>query len=105
MPRKPKYVKPDDFDCILGGVTWRIKFVRRCQIFDRAYGSCNWNRKLIRIAYDVPDKEYADTLLHEMRHALTLADYVNEDWITQTSTEMAEALVKAGIGRKAYPSQ
>lgn len=101
MPRKPKYTKPGDFDCVLGGVKWRVKFIRRCEFRDGSYGSCNWNRKLIRIAYDVDDKTLIDVLTHEMRHSLTYADYVNEDWITQTSTEIAEAMTKAGIGRKA----
>jgi hypothetical protein len=90
--------KPSDFHCILGGERWHVTFVRRRDMPDTRRGDCNWDKRLIRVRYDVGERTYIDTLIHELRHALSPCDYCAEEWITQTSTELANAILAAGVG-------
>jgi hypothetical protein len=92
--------KPKAFYATLGGERWLITFVRRSQMPDERWGDCDWHAKLIRVRYDLSEKNYIDTLIHELRHALSPCDYCAEEWITQTSTEIASAVIAAGVGRK-----
>jgi hypothetical protein len=95
-----RHPRPDDFTTSLGGNLWSVKFVRRCDIPKDRLGDCNWDRKRIRVRFDLDEQMFIDVLIHELRHALSLQDYHSEDWVEFTSTELAEAISKAGIGRK-----
>jgi hypothetical protein len=99
MPPR-RYPRPDDFEATLGGVQWKVKFVRRCDIQPDRLGDCDWEKKRIRVRFDLEEQVYIDTLIHELRHALSLQDYSAEEWVTMTSTELTQAILKAGIGRK-----
>ena len=88
--------RPRDFDCTLGGREWRIRFVTRRKL-PKLLGTCDWDRREILVRYDQPDADFIDTLLHEMQHALSEMHYAAEDWIEQTSTELATGLLRAGV--------
>lgn len=94
--------RPSDFECVLGGVVWSIYFVRRghAKLQGKNFGICFWHEKKIFVRYDVCEKTFVDTLLHEMQHALSMMHYEAETWITQTSTEIAAGLIAAGVGVK-----
>ena len=90
--------RPADFDCTLAGQVWRVHFVRRNHPkVGKNYGMCYWDDRDIFVRYDVSEKSFIDTLIHELRHGLSRADFCAEEWITDTSTEIAVALIKAGI--------
>jgi hypothetical protein len=95
-----RFHRPEDFTAKLGDADWQIKFVRRCDIQKDRLGDCNWDKKLIRVRFDLEEDAYVDTLLHELQHALSLRDYHSEEWVTMTSTEIATVMLRAGIGRK-----
>lgn len=95
-----RYPRPDDFKTTLGGEAWDVRFVRRCDIPKDRLGDCNWDRKRIRVRFDLDEQMFMDVFVHECRHAMSLQDYHSEEWVELTSSELAEALKKAGIGRK-----
>lgn len=99
MPPR-RFPRPDDFTTELGGVPWRVKFVRRCDIQKDRFGDCHWGRKVIRVRFDLDEQMFMDVFVHECRHAMSLQDYHSEEWVELTSTELADAMCKAGIGRK-----
>ena len=90
--------RPKNFTCQLGGVMWRVYFVRRGHPqVDGAWGTCHWDEREIYVRYDQTERRFIDTLLHELRHALSPCDYCAEEWITTTSTEIAMAMMAAGV--------
>lgn len=90
--------KPQDFSTKLGGRTWKIFFVRKHHKRLRGgYGICYREDREIYVRYDVSQKNFLDTLLHECQHALTDMHFSAEEWVTQTSTELAVALIAAGF--------
>ena len=92
--------KPKAFYATLGGERWLVTFVRRRDMPDTRWGDCDWEKRLIRVRYDLSERNYMDVLIHELRHALSPCDYCAEAWITQTSTELANAVLASGIGVK-----
>lgn len=98
MPRKPKYVKPDDFDCLLGGVKWRIRFVRRGHPkVPECWGMCYWDDREICVRYDLSPETVKMVLVHELLHGTCRLLFVAEEWVDHTATELAEGLTKAGF--------
>lgn len=90
--------KPDDFRTKLGGKTWSIYFVRKSHKRLRGnYGICYRDSREIYVRYDVSQKNFIDTLIHECQHALSDMHFSAEEWVTQTSTELAVALLAAGV--------
>lgn len=61
---------------------------------------CYWTEKEIYVRYDLSEKNYIDVLAHELLHANCHLTFVAEEWVTYTATEMATAMLQAGIGRK-----
>ncbi len=97
--------KPEAFDCVLAGQTWHVEFrnyrqMQRDPLTRGNWGICDWDSKRIFVRYDLSERNFVDTLLHELRHSLSHQDYCAEDWIAQTSTEIAKAMEIAGVGRK-----
>jgi hypothetical protein len=90
--------RPKDFETVLGGKPWKVCFVRRGHPkVPKAYGYCYWNDQEIYVRYDVCEKSFLDTLIHEMQHALSLMHLSAEAWVTQTSSEITVGLIKAGF--------
>lgn len=93
-----RYTKPADFDCLLGGREWRVRFVTRRKL-PKLDGICYWDDRLILIRYDQPADKLLDALIHECQHALSEMHFSAEAWIDQTSTELSVAILRAGFGR------
>lgn len=78
------------------GEDWTIRFVTRRQIESDRWGDCDLELKLIRVRRDVSAKNMLDVLIHEIRHAQHPVLFEAEEFITSTSTEMAEILMATG---------
>lgn len=72
----------------------------RRQISKDRVGDCDWEKRIIRVRYDQPEREFIDTLIHEIEHGKTLLHFSSERWVTQVSSEVTQVLLRAGIGRK-----
>lgn len=93
--------KPEDFECKLGGKVWHVKFVRRGHPkLEGNLGMCYRYDRELYVRYDVAEKTFMDILIHEIQHSLTDMHFYAEGWVEETSTEIAEALLKAGLGVK-----
>jgi hypothetical protein len=53
----------------IDGKPWTIRMVPRAKVLDRADGSANHRRRVIRIANDLTPDAQVETLLHEIAHA------------------------------------
>lgn len=71
--------------------------VTRRQLPKKSWGSCNYDKRLILIRRDLSHRNMLDTMLHEFRHALHPILFCAEDWISDTSTELADALLASGL--------
>lgn len=91
--------RPADFDCVLGGKRWRIHFVRRNhpKIGKKCWGRCYRFDQEIYVRYDLSEKNFLDTLIHECQHALSDLHFCAEEWVAETSTEISVALLKSGL--------
>jgi hypothetical protein len=81
----------------LGGESWEIRFVRRRDLPKDRVGECDWNSRVIRVRKDLCRKTVLDTLIHEMRHAQHPVMFEAEEFITNTSTELAIGLIATGL--------
>lgn len=82
---------------ILGnGERWTIDFVKKDAIPIKTWGDCNNKTKVIRVRTDLSDVNVLDTFLHEMLHASNYLCF-SEEFVTQTATQMARALLKSGL--------
>ena len=81
----------------LGGLEWQIRFVTKRQMPRKTWGDCNRVKKVIRVRKDLSPKNVLDTLIHEMRHAQHPVMFEAEEFINETSTEIADGLVKTGM--------
>ena len=82
---------------ILGnGERWTIEFVNKDTIPVKTWGDCNNKTKVIRVRTDLSDLNVLDTFLHEMLHASNYLCF-SEEFVTQTATQMARALLKSGL--------
>lgn len=86
----------NDFEAELGNETWQVKFVTK-KANKGNWGMCNRDTKTITIYNKLEGVELVDTLIHEMRHAQHPIPYEAEEFINQTSTELAEGLDLAGL--------
>jgi len=87
-----------DADVILGGQTWRIKFVNRKELpSSKHMGICDWNQKTILIYKRLPLELLLDTLIHECRHAQHRVMFEAEEFIDSTSTEIAKSILQTRI--------
>lgn len=85
-----------DFKTELGNETWSIRFTTKKECGGH-WGTCDRATKTIRIYQKLDGINLLDTLIHEMRHAQHPIPYEAEEFINQTSTELAEALDLAGF--------
>jgi len=76
--------------------TWTVRFVKKKDMPRKTWGDCNNKQKTIRVRTDLCDLNVLDTLIHEMLHA---SNYVcfSEEFVNQTATQMAQALLKSGL--------
>lgn len=81
----------------LGGERWLLRLVNRRQMPSRTWGDCNRATKVIRVRYDLSDRNFLDTLIHELRHAQHPIMFEAEEFITDTSTEIAAVLTAVGV--------
>lgn len=75
---------------------WKIEFHTRRSMPRGVWGDCNIKTNVIRVRRDLSPKNFVDTLIHEVRHAQHPVLFEAEAFISDTSTEIAEALIAAG---------
>jgi|DEB0MinimDraft_6_1074348.scaffolds.fasta_scaffold56524_2 hypothetical protein len=81
---------------------WKIEFCSRTNMPKMTWGVCNRDKKLIRVRQDLCELNFLDTLIHEIRHAQHPVLFEAEEFISDTSTELAAALLATGRVR-AFP--
>ena len=86
-----------DFTCKIGGILWRVKFVKSSEISRTAWGTCDWppgKRPTICIRASMTPAQRLDTIIHETLHAaLPLLD---EEAVRASATDIARVLIKSG---------
>ena len=86
-----------DFTCKIGGILWRVKFVKSSEISRTAWGTCDWppgKRPTICIRASMTPAQRLDTIIHETLHAsLPLLD---EEAVRASATDIARVLTKSG---------
>lgn len=87
------------------GNEWKVKLVTRRDMPRNHWGDCDWDKRVIRVRRDLSPKNFLDTLIHEVRHAQHEICYEAENYISWTSTNLAEIilateLVKVFTGKK-----
>ena len=86
-----------DFTCKIGGILWRVKFVKSSEISRTAWGTCDWppgKRRTICIRASMTPAQRLDTIIHETLHAaLPLLD---EEAVRASATDIARVLTKSG---------
>jgi len=81
---------------------WTIQFCSRSHMPKKTWGVCNRDKRLIRVRQDLCELNFLDTLIHEVRHAQHPVLFEAEEFISDTSTELAAALLATGRVR-AFP--
>ena len=72
------------------GKRWRIRFVPN--LGDK-WGECDYESRVLRIAFGQSEKDELDTLIHELLHAAT---ELEEDAVGQTAEAIAGVLWRFG---------
>lgn len=87
------------------GRRWRFEWFRRRRN-GPVWGECDppdAPGKTIRVAYNQPEKELLDTVIHEVMHA---ADWHRtEEWVGEFGTDLSNALWRLGYRRVAEHDQ
>jgi hypothetical protein len=100
MPRKPKFHRPNDFVCELGGDEWKVFFVRRGHPkVPEAWGMCYWAEREIYVRYDLSPETVRMVLIHELLHGTCRLLFVAEEWVDHTATELSNAIRKANLNQ------
>ena len=81
---------------------WVVEFCNKTHMPKMTWGVCNRNKQLIRVRQDLCELNFLDTLIHEIRHAQHPVLFEAEEFISDTSTELAAALLATGRVR-AFP--
>ena len=81
---------------------WTVRFENKRQMPQKTWGVCNRKTRLIRCREDLCEVNFLDTLIHELRHAQHPVMFEAEEFISDTSTELAIALLATGRVR-AFP--
>lgn len=81
---------------------WTVRFENKRQMPQKTWGVCNRGKRLIRCREDLCEVNFLDTLIHELRHAQHPVMFEAEEFISDTSTELAIALLATGRVR-AFP--
>ena len=90
--------RPKDFQTVLGGELWAIHFARKSHPkLTGAWGICYWDSREIYVRYDLSERNFLDTLIHEFQHALSQMHFSAEGFVNQTSSEIAIGLRQAGF--------
>lgn len=81
---------------------WMVEFCNKAQMPKMTWGVCNRKENIIRVRQDLCEVNFLDTLIHEIRHAQHPVLFEAEEFISDTSTELAQALLATGRVR-AFP--
>lgn len=81
---------------------WTVRFEGKNQMPQKTWGVCNRKTRIIRCREDLCEVNFLDTLIHELRHAQHPVMFEAEEFISDTSTELAIALLATGRVR-AFP--
>jgi len=81
---------------------WTVRFEKKSQMPQKTWGVCNRKTHIIRCREDLCEVNFLDTLIHELRHAQHPVMFEAEEFISDTSTELAIALLATGRVR-AFP--
>lgn len=79
----------------LDGKNWKVRFVKKSTCPKGCWGDCTEKNRTMRVRTDLSDTNMLDTFLHEMLHAAAFRMF-SEEWVCETATAMAKALVKSG---------
>jgi hypothetical protein len=102
---------PDEFFAVIQGEVWTIKFTVRKQMPRAIWGDCDCERKVIRVRKDLSPLNFTDTLIHEIRHAQHPVLFEAEEFVSTTSSEIAEILLASDRylvfpkGKPKYPKK
>lgn len=95
MPRKLKTVT-------IGGKRWKVKWVDDLRDPDdpsvELWGLCDYDTHTLTINNKQDLEEKADTIIHEMIHAIF--PFLNEDAVADAATDIIKAFVRLGLLRK-----
>ena len=75
------------------GKYWNFRFVSRMS----NWGLCNYTKREITVQAGLSDEHTLDTEIHELLHAA--GDFLDEDWVGTTATDIARALIRLGWTR------
>ncbi len=75
---------------------WEVLFATRSQMPKATWGDCNRKKKRLRVRTDLSDLNFLDTMIHEIRHAQHPVMFEAEEFISDTSTEIARILLESG---------
>ena len=78
------------------GEAWEIQFTTLETMPKNTWGDCDCTKKVIRVRQDLSPLNMLDTLIHEIRHAQHPVLFEAEEFITDTSTEIARILMATG---------
>jgi len=81
---------------------WMVQFEGKQKMPKKTWGDCDREKRLIRVRQDLCEVNFLDTLIHELRHAQHPVMFEAEEFISDTSTELAIALLATGRVR-AFP--
>lgn len=81
---------------LIGGEPWSLLLLTRQDMPRNTWGDCNRRTKTIRVRCDLSPKNMLDTMIHEIRHAQHPIMFEAEEFIGNTSTEIAEILLATG---------
>jgi hypothetical protein len=81
---------------------WAVSFETKRQMPQKTWGICNRKTRILRVRQDLCEVNFLDTLIHELRHAQHPVLFEAEEFISDTSTELAIALLATGRVR-AFP--
>ena len=87
----------DEVTVTIRGETWRIVFTTLRTMPKKTWGDCDRVKKVIRVRKDLSPVNMLDTLIHEIRHAQHPILFEAEEFITDTSTEIAKVLLLTGF--------
>lgn len=80
----------------LDEVEWEVHFVSKKEMPKSLWGDCCARKRRIRVRHDLSTKNFVDTFLHELLHAANWQTF-SEEFVAETASEMARALVECGM--------
>lgn len=81
---------------VIRGEHWMIQFTTRKQMPRGTWGDCDRKNRVIRVRHDLSSVNFLDTLIHEIRHAQHPVLFEAEEFVTDTSSEIAMVVIQTG---------